>query len=122
MGGGLFWTSGDSGPNGNKTGSAFLCQYNAKSGMSPYTGQIEERRINADLYYSMDKNTVIHKIPVTGKCIKDVGMLGLDAAVSGVELDEGPDGGGRRLFGFYGGKQCGHYRGAGQRSQQRRDQ
>lgn len=92
MGGGLFWTSGDSGPNGNKTGSAFLCQYNAKSGMSPYTGQIEERRINADLYYSMDKNTVIHKIPVTGKCIKDVGMLGLDAAVSGVELDEGPDG------------------------------
>ena len=92
MGGGLFWTSGDSGPNGNKTGSAFLCQYNAKSGMSPYTGQLEERRINAELYYSMDKNTVIHKIPVTGNCIKDVGMLGLDAAVSNVLLSDGPDG------------------------------
>lgn len=92
MGGGIFWTSGDGGVNGNKTGYGFLSQYDPEKGMVPYSGKVNDRRINADLYYSMDKNTVIHKIPVEGRSMRDAGSLGLDAAVSGVEPDAGPDG------------------------------
>ncbi len=91
-GGGVFWTSGDGGQNGNKTGYAYLSQYDETNGMVPYAGEISDLHIESNVYYNMNQNTIIHTVPVEGKHLKDTGTLGLDAALNEAQMTTGPDG------------------------------